>query len=63
MPCCVASVALCDIGRVSEGVCLRDRRGSKVAVSMLMREAARKSLFQGVARSRDVVLRGRSGTL
>ena len=35
MPFCVAGVALCDIARVSEGVCLHGRRGSKVAGSML----------------------------
>ena len=34
MSFCVAGVALCDIGRVSGGMCVHDRRWTKVGVSM-----------------------------
>ena len=57
----VASLALYDIRRVSEGMCVHNRRGSKVAVST--GEAAKRRLFQGVTRSCDVVSHGRRVTL
>ena len=42
----VAGVALCDIPCVSEGMCVHDRRGSRVVAST--GEAAKNSLFRGV---------------
>ena len=56
----VARVALCDIPYVSEGMCVRNRRGTKVAVSR--EETAKSRLFQGVMTARcDMVSRGRHG--
>ena len=63
MSFCVAGVALCDIRCVSAGmcVCVRDRRGRKVAVSM--GKATKTCLSRRVRRCAHVVLRGRRGTL
>ena len=45
----VAGVALCDIRRVSESLCVHHSRGTKVAVSM--GKVAQTCPFKGVARS------------
>ena len=50
---CVAGVVLCDIRRVSGGMCVHHRGGTKVVVSIL--EAAKTCLFQGGHRSLHVV--------
>ena len=61
MPFCVAGLALFDVGRVSDGMCVQDRRGTKVAVSR--EETAKSRLFQGVMTARcDMVSRGRHST-
>ena len=57
----VAGVALCDIRRVWGGMCVRDGRGRKVAVSM--GEATKTCLFPRVRRCGHVVPCGRRGTL
>ena len=61
MSFCVAGMALCDIRRVSGGMCVRDRREGKVAVSM--GKATKTCLSRRVRRFAHVVLRGRHGTL
>ena len=63
MSFCLADVALCDMRRLSEDmcVCVHDRRGPKVAVCM--GESAALCPVQGVTRSCDVILHGRRGTL
>ena len=59
MAFCVAGVALCDIRCVSAGMCVRDRREGKVAVSM--GKATKKCLSRRVRKCGYVVLRGRRG--
>ena len=61
MSFCVAGVALCDIRCVSGGMCVRDRRWTKVGVSM--GEATKTCLYRRVRRCAHVVLRGRRGAL
>ena len=48
MSFCLAGMALCDIRRVSGGMCMHGRRGTKVALSM--GEATRTCLSRGVRR-------------
>ena len=61
MSFCVAGVALCDIRRVSGGMCVHGRREGKVGVSM--GETTRTCLSRRVRRCGHGVLRRRRGTL
>ena len=61
MSFCVAGVALCDLRCVSGGMCVRDHRGGKVAVSI--GKTIKTCLSRRVRRCGHVVLHGRGGTL
>ena len=58
---CVAGMTLCDIRRVSGGMCVHSRRGTKVAVPV--GKTTKTSLSRRVRRCGHVVLRGMRGTL
>ena len=61
MSFCVAGLALCDVLRVSGGMCVHDRRETKVDVSLA--KVTKTCLSQRVRRCAHVVLCGKCGTL
>ena len=61
MSFCVAGVALCDIRRLSGGICVHRRREIRVAV--LMGKVTKTCPSRRVRRCAHVVLHGKHGTL